>query len=77
MIWASGGGHVDVVNRLLECKEVEVNLEDEVSEEIYVGLFFVFVNFKYPTLVASLSFFFSGSCCPFFFQKLFFVLGLG
>ena len=34
LIEASASGHVDVVNRLLECKEVEVNLQDQVNGKL-------------------------------------------
>ena len=31
---ASEDGHTDVVNRLLECKQIDVNLQEEVGENV-------------------------------------------
>ena len=32
LMLASSNGHLDVVNRLLDCKQIDVNVQDKVSE---------------------------------------------
>ena len=53
---ASANGHLDVVNRLLDCKEIEVNVQDKVSRNVdfatsrlsqILALFFGMVKKKY------------------------------
>ena len=34
LIWAAENGHLHVVNRLLNCDEIDVNLQDVVKWEI-------------------------------------------
>ena len=55
LLRALGEGHLDVVNRLLDCKEIEVNLQDNVSGNVdfvpsrlpkFFALFFLDVVFN-------------------------------
>ena len=74
---AASRGQVEVVNRLLDCKEVDVNIINGVSGKL-LDVFCFFFFFQFPILRFFLHFFFlcvfSRIYCAFVFQKTFFFL---